>query len=219
MTKLKKGLPDVPGRMAGLPVDARGYPVPKFVAWMRDGKPVKAGQGEPDFRVIQPGWMGYCIQHKACWLCGKPLGRHKVFVIGPMCVVNRTSGEPPCHLKCAQFAAQACPFMTNPLQRRNSKDLDKVDGAFHESNLPRNPGATALYVTTDYKWLVDAQVIRMGAPHWIDWWCKGRHATRAEVEASIESGLPLLEAEKEGPAAVAALAAMVDRVRTLWLPR
>lgn len=47
-------------------------------------------------------------------------------------------------------------------------------------------------------------------PEEVLWFAEGRPATRAEVEASIYSGMPLLEAEaaKEGEPAMAALRQM-----------
>ena len=46
-----------------------------------------------------------------CWVCGEPLGVHKVYAIGPMCVINRTTSEPASHRDCAEFAVKACPFL------------------------------------------------------------------------------------------------------------
>ena len=55
----------LPDRMKALPVDKRGYPVPKFVEWI---------DGEPDFRVVSPSHMARCFRHHRCWICGEPLG-------------------------------------------------------------------------------------------------------------------------------------------------
>ena len=40
-----KPLPPMPSRIAALPVDERGYPVPWFVAWI---------DGKPEFRCADP---------------------------------------------------------------------------------------------------------------------------------------------------------------------
>ena len=69
--------PDLPERMKSLPVDHRGFPVPWFVAWV-DGKPV--------FPAMDGDKLRQAIQFGKCWVCGKPLGRFKYWVIGPMCV-------------------------------------------------------------------------------------------------------------------------------------
>ena len=47
-------LPQMPQRVARLSKDERGYPVPAFVQWIKDGKPALRGGGsEPDFRIIR----------------------------------------------------------------------------------------------------------------------------------------------------------------------
>ena len=101
---------DMPDRIARLPVDARGFPVPEFAMWYN---------GVPDFRVIKPGYVRKCIIKNNCWICGERLGVRKAFVIGPMCCINRISAEPPSHRDCALFAAKNCPFLSMPLARRS----------------------------------------------------------------------------------------------------
>ena len=60
-------------------------------------------------------------------------------------------------------------------------------------------------------------LFELGDPHSVRWYCEGRTATRAEVMASIDGGLPILlaEAEKDGPYAVSTLNEMMARAITL----
>ena len=69
MTKM----PPMPARIAGLPKDSRGYPVPWFVHW---------ADGVPDFRVIGDGKLEHAVKFRACWVCGQEMGRNSAFVIG-----------------------------------------------------------------------------------------------------------------------------------------
>jgi ferredoxin len=203
--------PAAPPRIAALPLDHRGFPVPWFVAW-QDGKPVfPAMDGEKLIAAIRFGH---------CWVCGQPLGRHKVYVIGPMCIANRISSEPPSHLECARFAAQHCPFLANPRMGRVPKDkYGTVEPA--GIMIQRNPGVSALAtVEGQVRWHRDGDgilfdVVPISA---IEWWAEGRAATRAEVERSFESGLPALEelAAQEGRAAMVALAKNADQARQLF---
>lgn len=195
---------EMPSRFRKLRVDKRGFPVPRFV---QDVK------GEPDFRVVNTTWLTLAIRHKLCWLCGEPLGRFQCFCIGPMCAINRTSSEPPSHKECAEFAVRACPFMVNPNRKRNEDDLpeNRVDpgGVMIE----RNPGVTLLWVTESYR-VFKARggiLIRIGDPVSTDWYARGRAATREEIMASINSGLPTLKAvaRSEGPEAMKALDELV----------
>lgn len=204
-------LPRVPPRLAHRPHDSRGYPVPWFVQWFKDGQPSAEGVGEPDFRVVGPGKIGNAWRASRCWICGEPLGRHKVYVIGPMCVVNRVTSEPPSHRECAEFAAKTCPFLTNPREKRDHKDLP-ADGKIAGIPIMRNPGAVCLYETRTAQPTVvkDGVLFELGPPDRIDWYARGRRATRAEIEESIRTGYPLLlnEARKDGVDAIRALERM-----------
>lgn len=182
---------DIPARMLKLRVDARGYPVPRFVKWI---------DGVPDFRVIDGKWMAKAMQADLCWLCGEPLGRHKAFVIGPMCAVNRVTSEPPSHLDCARFAVKACPFLTQPKRGRNDDALP--EHAAPSGMIERNPGVSLIWVTDKYTLFSHggSQLIRVGPASLTEWWARARRATRDEVVASIVTGLPALRAaaKKDG---------------------
>jgi hypothetical protein len=200
----------IPTRMISRPISPRGYPVPWFVAEVN---------GEYDFRVIGPGKLERAHNQKLCWLCGEKLGRHIVFVIGPMCTVNRVSAEPPSHLACAEYAARACPFLANPRMRRNEIDMPWNGEAPAGTMLKRNPGVTALWITDRYRVMrVDNGILfNIGEPGYVRWYCEGRDATRAEVEESIASGIPLLrnEAIKDGPEGIAELDRYIEVSRQL----
>src|SRR4029077_20531487 len=138
-------LPAIPPRIARLFRDSRGFPVPWFVQWCENAERSWPGVGPPDFRVTDSRRFAAAIKQHLCWVCGESLGRHQVFVIGPMCVVNRVTSEPPNHRDCAEFAVKACPFLTQPRMRRNVKNLpdeSELPAGFH---IDRIPGATCLY--------------------------------------------------------------------------
>jgi hypothetical protein len=196
---------DIPARFLKLPVDERGYPVPRFVAWV---------DGKPDFRCIKPQWVATCVNSRLCWLCGEPLGRYMAFVLGPMCAINRINSEPPSHLDCARFAAKACPFLTQPRRPRNEHDLPdhrEMPGI----TIARNPGVALVWVTQKYVPVRTSNgvLFRVGEPVNTEWFCRGREATRDEIMASINSGLPILAqiAEQEGPQAIEAFEQQVKR--------
>jgi len=208
MTTLRPELGVLPARIARLPLDARGYPVPWFVAWIH---------GAPEFRVMDPDKYVRAIRERRCWVCGDTLGKHLAFVIGPMCAINRTSAEPPCHHECAVWSVQHCPFLSRPQMVRREDAL--TDTCIRgEAAIMRNPGAAGVWTTTRFRLhrrqdaSASGYLIEMGDPERVEWFAGGRPATRAEVEASIDSGLPLLlEAtthevtERDRPAARAVL--------------
>lgn len=207
-----QSLPPMPPRIAKLPRDHRGFPVPWFVTWFKDGNVCATGQGVPDFRVADAAKIAVAHRAHRCWVCGEGLGRHLAFVIGPMCAINRVSSEPPSHHDCALFSAQACPFMTRPRMRRNEKDLpDHRDAAGFM--IMRNPGVVCVWITHSYKPFRahdggQGTLFRIGAPTSVLWFAEGKAATHDEVMASIDSGYPqLLEiATAEGADALAELA-------------
>lgn len=189
--------PDAPARIQALPTDHRGFPVPWFVAWI---------DGQPDFRVIEDGKITAALRQERCWLCGQKLGAYKAFVIGPMCAINRVSSEPPCHLDCAEFAAQACPFLTQPKMRRNTKGLPEFAQSAPGIPLDRNPGVALIWSTKSFRpTRVDHGLLfDVGEPERVLWYAEGRAATRDEVLDSITSGLDVLldAAKSDGPGAM-----------------
>ncbi len=207
--------PDMPERMRALAVDERGFPVPWFVAW-QDGKPV--------FPAMDPEKLRRAIRYGYCWVCGDLLGRYKTYVVGPMCIINRVSSEPPSHADCARFAAVNCPFLANPRMKRvpSAKyggSTEHVAGIM----LERNPGATAcVHIFGDIHSRRDGPGYLFAIKNitGVDWYAKGRTATRAEVQASIDSGYPLLRelAEKDGPGGLAYLAQCVKGAQMLLPP-
>lgn len=222
MRDLNAALRDIPlpARMRSRPVSSTGYPVPWFVAQV-DGS-------YDDFRVADAAKVPKALRLDLCWVCGQTLGRFKCFVIGPMCSVNRVTTEPPCHRECAEYAVRACPFLTRPRMRRNETDLP--DGHTNPAGvmIKRNPGVALIWISKSYRVVRDrdtrGSVIMLDEPVEIQAWCAGRLATRDELDASINSGLPLLAevAEQDGPEGVAMLAqasARADKLIEKFLPR
>lgn len=219
-------LPPQPARIAALRKDHRGYPIPWFIQWMLDGEPRDPGDpgAEPDFRIIDQRKRVVAMNADRCWVCGQQLGIHRIFAIGPMCVINRVSMEPPSHRDCAEFSAVACPFLLRPrMKRLPTDDLPEGFGAAGIM-LERNPGVIALYEVNgraSYR-AFDAGngwLIKFAPPVRIDWWAEGRRATRAEITESIDTGYPFLHriAEQEGPEALAELSKM-RQVAMAYLP-
>jgi hypothetical protein len=201
---------EIPERMRDLKIDKRGYPIPWFVGYV---------DGEADFRCMDGSKMGVAVRLKRCWQCGKPLGKFMTFVIGPMCIVNRNISEPPSHLACCEYGVRACPFLTQPRMRRNERHMPE-EGTIAGIGIMRNPGVTALWTTLTYKaWRpsTGGVLFEIGDPEHVEFYAEGRRATRAEILASMESGLPLLMevAEQDGPDAVEALKAQYAKALQL----
>lgn len=201
----------MPGRIDRLPRNKAGYPVPWFVAWI---------DGGPDFRVIRPHGIEMALRAKLCWTCGFTFQRRedRAFVIGPMCAVNRVSSEPPSHEDCAVYAATHCPFLTRPDMKRRDRHIPEGAASPAGVMIRRNPGVALVWVTgyRDWKTISDGnggKLFDVGEPKRALWFAEGKPATRGQVLASIDSGLPILAemAESEGPPAVAELERLHQR--------
>ena len=123
-----------------------------------------------------------------------------VFVLGPMCGITRTTSEPPCHRECARWSAKYCPFLSRPHMGRRDDEALVAQGAIKGYGMPieRNPGVALLWAARNYRTFKPeggGRLITVGEPTAWEWWAEGRPATREEVERSIASGLPFLEAE------------------------
>jgi hypothetical protein len=176
----------LPDNLRERPVSKQGFPVPYFAGFVN---------GEWDFRVVAPNRFPECVRYKRCWVCGLSMGSMFCFVAGPMCIVSKTSAEPPCHYSCAHYAAIACPFLANPRMKRNEKDLPEGHQPPAGTAIMRNPGVTAVLLTRKYNLFDDGsggKLIRMGQPTRIEWYAHRRQATREEVMESIDSGMSLL---------------------------
>jgi hypothetical protein len=202
--------PDAPAAIKTLRVDRRGYPVPAFVPWF---------DGEPEFRAVEASTIERVHRERLCWICGLRNSGAKAFVIGPMCCINRLAPEPPSHLLCARFAAQSCPFLSQPMAKRNLHNMPE-----HQPPagimIPRNPGVTAIWVASTYRAEKQPEgglLFRIGAPAKVEWWCEGRKATRDEVVESVRSGLPALQdlAKLDGPEGMMALLDQTKRFMKL----
>jgi hypothetical protein len=206
-----------PDRIKRLPVDPeRGYPVPWFVATV---------EGKPEFRVADERKYARAVRENLCWVCGDVLGRYRVYVIGPMCTVNRVSAEPPNHPGCAEFSVRACPFLTRPAMERRAGDLADgrpIDGRdmFGGVGLLHNPGVTVLYLPMTSERRPDGHgghLFHLGEPLKVEWWTLGRQATPAEAVAGFDVGVERLRklAEGNGAAALREFERLHKRARQL----
>lgn len=186
---VRDGLPPMTERIAALPVDKRGFPIPYFVDYLPDGT--------PEHRSMDPRKLAICVKHRRCWICGEPLGRFQAFVIGPMCCINRIAAEPPSHRDCAEWAVKGCPFLSRPhAHRRPMQAINGVDPARPPGNMiERNPGVSCVWVSLGYEtFRQDHGVLfEIGEPAALSFWSEGRPATKAEVRESIDTGLPVLQ--------------------------
>jgi hypothetical protein len=189
----------MPTRMRQLPRDGVGRPIPFFAAEV---------DGVHDFRLMDGAKLVAAVREQLCWVCGTRLGRvhgstapKGTFVAGPMCVVNRTSAEPPSHFECAEWSAKACPFLTKPAKVRREGDLPDNLAETPGIMIARNPGVTALIdcnkwryyrVGSEVEGAGDGVLFNFTQVVNVRWMARGALALTTDVMEAIESGLPAL---------------------------
>ncbi|MFG7180718.1 hypothetical protein ACGYQ5_14415 [Burkholderia pseudomallei] len=200
----------LPKHMAGLPRDARGYPVPWFCAWV---------DGKPDFRIADAAKVRLAVVGSRCWICGGTLGRYRSFLIGPMGAMNRVNSEPPSHHECAQYAIRTCPFLALPKAHRRSANMPEE--SYDPDGLdPANVAVVIEWVSSTARVFKGQRslLFELGEPDSVQWFTEGRPATRDEAQHAIEGAAAKLLAMAGGNAV--AQEAVRIRMRTVqsYLP-
>src|SRR5215472_13925800 len=95
----------VPSRMAHLPLDPRGYPIPANV--YRDA------QGRPHFTINDDRKRLEQLRRDACPICDQSLYIGRWFVGGPLSAFHPNGAyiDLPMHHECATYALQVCPYL------------------------------------------------------------------------------------------------------------
>ena len=98
-------LSNMPARIAALPRDRRGLPIPVIV--MRDGL------DEPHFTMNDTRAVARITREGRCGICGDRLGAYKCFVGGPGSAFHPDGRyfDGPVHLECGEFALRVCPYL------------------------------------------------------------------------------------------------------------
>lgn len=118
----------IPERMARLPKDVRGFPIPANVLVV-DGKPY--------FTINDEQWTREkAIGERRCSLCGEALNA-AWFIGGPLSCFTEAGAfrDPPVHYSCGVYALQVCPYLVMPSY---NKRLD--DKQAHQDRLAAKAG-------------------------------------------------------------------------------
>lgn len=177
----------IPSRMAGLPRDHRGYPVPAGVWRDRDGKPHFTINDE---QVRQ----GQALEDR-CPICGDVLLRGRWFVGGPRSGLGGVYIDLPMHAECAHYALRACPYLAAPhySKRLNAATVaaDKFPSRmFNDPTMdPERPEVFVAIMGIGTGWIVKDELIRYVYPK-----------RRAQIEVWRHGELRGAARYRDGPA-------------------
>lgn len=106
----------IPPRMAALPRDHRGYPIPVIV--YRDS------HGRAQFTINDTPKRQRLIAADACPICGQRLQRGRWFVGGPGSAFDPDGVylDTGMHDKCAHYALMVCPYLAAPRYEKRIDD-------------------------------------------------------------------------------------------------
>lgn len=213
MSAVTVRFPDLPKRVARLPTDRRGFPIPWFVAW-RDG--------QPHFPAVDAAKLGIAWNEDLCWVCGDRLGSIRGWVVGPMSAIEGATPEPPSHYDCARFSVCNCPHLSTATAPFSEK-YEGAEGYAPQANVSKvRTGATAIWMTkgrgaTPFR-AGQGTLFGLNEPVRLEWFADGRPAAAREVAEAIALALPTLQrtAEREGRSAELARRLVW---LTQWTPR
>lgn len=154
-----------PHRIALLPKDERGYPIPTSV-YVKDGK--------HDFRVLDPHKWAYHASRRLCGLCGEVFGQYVCFVGGGKSIDARLFTDLGMHRDCARYALMVCPFLAAP-SFGYRKSVDETEFEVNHNVSTERPKSFGLGVTKRYSVarLNDNYLLHPEAFTQVTWWRNG----------------------------------------------
>lgn len=181
--RIKRPEIPIPDYMKSLEMTDRGYLKPWFVL------------GD-DFRVVDNKKATQAITKKACWICGNSFSSKEYAMVGsPMVTMGRVCMEPPCHVECAEYSVQVCPFILYPNAKRRVAGLpeDRTFDAVNEGKEVKqgedNPGDYYLVVVNNFAFAPKQKLLVYNEANVIDrqYWIGG------EKQAAIPDPIYCLE--------------------------
>lgn len=157
----------MPPRIARLPKDPRGFPVP-FTAQVLNGK--------ADLTVIDPKKWDKALRQSLCGICGAALLDDYYFVGGEMCAANRLFTDLPMHSECATYSLQVCPFLAAPkMAYRKDSTRDAEAHRTLTSVSTERPSRFMLGHALGYELVSNGGEILLHAYPWfnLQWWKEG----------------------------------------------
>jgi hypothetical protein len=181
----------MPARIAALPRDRRGYPIPFVV--MRDGR------GDPHFTMNDLQLVARAASDGLCSICGEKLGAWKAMAGGPASAFHPEGAyfDGPLHRECGEYALRVCPWLATPgwskrIGARTLRPGAVPDGAMLVAeDVTVHPDQPPVFVLITTKRVdgIDARHYRPRRPYGaVSYWRGGEQLGAAEARRLIEAG-------------------------------
>lgn len=182
----------MPERIARLPRDRRGYPIPVIVTYDTQGLPL--------FTVNDSAVHRKCVNKKLCAICGERLTKELWFAGGPQSALHPHGMyfDSAMHHECVTYAMQVCPYLgTSRFHGLSDATRTKLQGRMavplvDVTVIPEKP--ELFVVVMAYGQSVQASseepTLRYIKPlrpyHAVEYWQTGKQLSAAEGLAMIE---------------------------------
>lgn len=187
----------IPARMARLPLDKRGYPIPWNTA---------TGKGNVPLFIINDTHRHLAaLEFELCGICSDPLDRVRWFVGGPGSAFHPDGWyqDLPLHHECAHYALAVCPWLALPVYTRR---IDVVDPSkltpdlrvlFDPTHDPDRPalfvaiGSQGTEIGRQFSPYAGSTYIRPTKPYVaVEYWQHGQQLTQAAAHELIRTDWP-----------------------------
>jgi hypothetical protein len=163
----------MPERIARLPRDKRGYPIPSSAIVNLDGS--------VDFTTLDMKKWVRLYKLRGCGVCGTAMYSRVWFIGGHLSHHNRMFFDHPMHEECARYALQVCPFLAIPRMGYRKRDNNEMSEnalgptVLNMVSLERS-SALMLGKTHSYKLVKIRDSILLFASPWesVTWWSAGK---------------------------------------------
>lgn len=183
----------LPDRIARLPRDRRGYPVPWNALRGVDDAPIFTVNDD------RKGWRAF--REQLCPICGERLGRWRWFVGGPLSAFDEHGWflDQSAHHECVRFALQTCPYLAAPryLGRIDVADPAKLPPEarilLDETQIPERPEVLVAVSGEKIQVQVRGPLIPYTRPSrpflGYEFWRHGRQITEEEAMPYLRTAL------------------------------
>jgi hypothetical protein len=186
----------IPSRMAKLPRDPRGYPIPANV--LRDA------DGVAHFAINDVHIRARQIAEDRCPICDGTLHRGRWLVGGPLAAFHERGAfiDPPMHHECATYALLVCPYLAAPSYsksiaesavKRVNPGESYVATFVDPTTIPGRPKLFVLAMTVGQN-IVDDLIVPQRPWRQVEYWQLGKRLIQREgwglVLEALKAGVP-----------------------------